>query len=344
MIINRTDKNGNVTQNINVPIQFVTKEKMLTRTIQDPQIQKQDAITLPRMSFEFVSMSPDSTRAQQAMNYNIYPNANNSVKSQYVSRPWNISCNLYIYAKNIEDLSKIAEQIFPFFTPDYTVRATMIPQMGPIDIPVVLNAFSPYMVDEGEFKTKEVLIWTLGFTMKSHFFGPVVKKPLINFVNTSIYIGDPPVSGNTANLDAFGISANIYPTASNGDFGNAGYIVFQPGLKETTFTFDPIVQNVNNFIVGETIDVSVEDGLVGNGTVLSCNSTTVVVGNTSANFWKANYPTLDPVGFSLTGETSNNMVTYAFSTQIVAANTPDPSQIAVTDPWELIIFDNEIGT
>ena len=230
MIINRTDSNGNVLQIVNVPIQFATKEKMLSRDIQDPDIQKQAALILPRMSFELKSMSYDAARATQATNFSVYPSANTSVNTQFTARPWNLDFNLYVYGKNIEDLSKITEQILPFFAPDFTVMATMVTQQGPIAIPVVLHAFSPYMEDEGKFDQREILIWTLGFTLKGYFYMPIRQQPLINFVNTSIYIGDPAVAANTPNLQAFGVSANIYNTASNGDFGNAGYLTFRPGL------------------------------------------------------------------------------------------------------------------
>ena len=50
--ITRTDKNGNQTQLIKVPITYGPKDKMLARTIQDPNIDRQTAtLPLPMISF-----------------------------------------------------------------------------------------------------------------------------------------------------------------------------------------------------------------------------------------------------------------------------------------------------
>ena len=58
----RTDKTGNPTAVIKVPITYAPKEKMLARVIQDPNINRQAAIQLPVMSFEMVGFQYDGER------------------------------------------------------------------------------------------------------------------------------------------------------------------------------------------------------------------------------------------------------------------------------------------
>jgi hypothetical protein len=51
--ITRTDKDGNVTSLLKVPVTYAPKDKMLARVIQDPSIDRQTAVApLPLISFD----------------------------------------------------------------------------------------------------------------------------------------------------------------------------------------------------------------------------------------------------------------------------------------------------
>jgi hypothetical protein len=55
--ITRTDSTGRTTEFIKVPITYAPKEKMLARSIQDPNLDRQTATpTMPFMSFEILHM------------------------------------------------------------------------------------------------------------------------------------------------------------------------------------------------------------------------------------------------------------------------------------------------
>jgi len=227
MIINRTDKSGNITQIVNVPIQYGQKEKMMTRMKEDPAINREAAIVLPRMSFFMDGITYDSSRKRATTNKLVYASGTDNVKVQYEEVPYDIHFSLYIYVKNAEDGTKIVEQILPFFTPEFTVRAFMIPNHPSFDVPVVLRQITHGDPDTQKFEDNSVLIWTLNFTIKGSFFGPIKSQPLILNVNNNIYIGT--WANTSSNVHAYGMSNVLINTiAANNEY--TGYISFTPGL------------------------------------------------------------------------------------------------------------------
>lgn len=229
VIINRTDGVGDITQIINVPVSYAQKEKMMVRMKMDPGINRQAAIVLPRMSFFFDGLSYDAGRKRGSINKLIYPLDANHVKVQYEEVPYKFHFSLYVYVKNAEDGTKIIEQIIPFFKPEFTVRAYMIPNHEAFDVSVNLMSVSHEDTDTLSLSDNSTLIWTLRFTINGSLFGPIVTSPLIKNVNSAIYVGTW-ASSNTANLEAFGMSNVVINTVSAGDASLLGYYSFTPGL------------------------------------------------------------------------------------------------------------------
>ena len=50
-----------------------------------------------------------------------------------------------------------------------------------------MNSITSEEVYDGDFNTRRVVIWTLTFTMKGYFFGPVTTKKIIKFANVNFY-------------------------------------------------------------------------------------------------------------------------------------------------------------
>ena len=101
--------------------------------------------------------------------------------------PYNIAVNLYIYAKNQDDALQIVEQIFPFFNPDLNVTINPVPEMGvKEDIPIILDSVSYEDDYEGDLETRRAIIWTLSFTVKMNFYGPITRGGLIKKVNINM--------------------------------------------------------------------------------------------------------------------------------------------------------------
>ena len=190
--ITRTDKNGRSSAYIKVPITYAPKDKMLARVLQDPNIDRPSAApTMPLMAFEMTSVDYDGSRKLNTIGRSAFrdtTNGTNKLRYQYNPVPYNFGFTLNILVKNTEDGTKIVEQILPFFTPDFTVTAILIPEIDERrDIPIILNRVSQESDYEGNLIDRTHLIWTLDFTMKAYLYGPVKKSSIIKYANNVFY-------------------------------------------------------------------------------------------------------------------------------------------------------------
>jgi hypothetical protein len=188
--ITRDNNEGEEVQRMVVPISYGPYQKFLARITQDPNLDQKAAVTLPRMSFEIVNMSYDGLRKVGSTNFFV-PSKEYQDEEwgniRYAPAPYNIDFNLYVMVKNAEDGVKIIEQILPFFKPEYTVSAKMIDGLEPLDIPIVLSSIGVEDIYEGDFETRRSLMWTLSFSMKCFYFGPVRNKKRIKFADVRLY-------------------------------------------------------------------------------------------------------------------------------------------------------------
>jgi hypothetical protein len=124
--------------------------------------------------------------------------------------PYDLNFQLNVYARNIDDGTQIVEQILPFFNPDFTVSASMVPDLGFIkDIPVVLNNVTNNIEYEGNYDSVRYVYWTLNFTMKLHYYGPITTPKIIRTVYANIH--------NDENLNPRYITKMLV-TNANGNF------------------------------------------------------------------------------------------------------------------------------
>jgi hypothetical protein len=176
-------------QRMIVPIVYAPKEDYVTRLETDPNLDKKTQITLPRMSFELLGFNYDASRKQNT-NTRQFAQTSQGLVAQYNPVPYNFDFNLYLYVRNIEDGTQIIEHILSYFTPDYTMKLNMIPEMGIVkNIPVVLNSTAQDIDYEGNFeRDTRVIIWTLAFTVKGYIFGKISDTggPITHSI-TSIY-------------------------------------------------------------------------------------------------------------------------------------------------------------
>ena len=237
--INREDTSGNVKQVVKVPLAYGPREKFLARIDgidggRDPQ-EFPFSIVLPRMGFEITSFNYAPERKLSTRNkFTEVPfNDDNGKrkKYQYNPVPYDINFTLSIFVKNTTDGTRIIEQILPFFTPEWTSTVQLVddpPIDVTLDIPLVLTGVSQDDVYEGSYEERRSLIWSLDFTMKGYFFGPVYQQGVIKLANTQIF------------------DATLYDTITDAPTGTdpvldvAARITNQPGLlannQPTTFT------------------------------------------------------------------------------------------------------------
>jgi len=220
-----------------VPIAYASKESYVMRLEEDLDLDKKVQITLPRLSFEMTGLSYDSSRKQNT-NVKNFASSSSGVKSQYNPVPYNFDFNLYLYVRNIEDGTQILEHIIPYFTPDYTIKLNMVPEMGIIkEIPVVLNSCVSDITYEGNReKDPRMIIWTLNFTVKGHIFGKSTLTGLITHSITSIY-------NNITDADIIEFSMNS--ASGNGTY-QIGETVYQGYTTQTSTATARVVLWTNN--------------------------------------------------------------------------------------------------
>jgi hypothetical protein len=238
LVVHRLNASGTPVQTIAVPIAYGPKEKFLVRIRQDPDLDQQVAIQLPRIGFELTGMMYDGTRRLTHTTRNVAAMANdkNKLKYQYVPVPYNIDMALSIFVKNADDGAQILEQIVPFFGPEWTNTINLIPDMGiSMDVPTVLTSINIDDNYEGDFISRRALIYDLRFTMKGFFFGPISHSGIIKRTSVDLNVvtsaNTEVDSGNGRPIAA--VLNGIVPRISDEDIARTGRserIVITPGL------------------------------------------------------------------------------------------------------------------
>jgi hypothetical protein len=186
------DSTDAVISTIKVPIAYGPMQKFLARIEQQPNFNKNVAITLPRLSFEIISYQYDPTRKIAPITkFCIVPNSSkNKIKKVFMPVPYNIGFRLSFAAKLQDDALQILEQILPFFQPSYNVTLNMIEGHDEKrDIPFTLSDISFKDEYEDDFNTRRAIVYDLDFTAKTYFYneiptdetGGIIKKVQIDY-------------------------------------------------------------------------------------------------------------------------------------------------------------------
>lgn len=192
IILIRENADGTENQRLIVPLEFGNKEKYVKRLQGDPELNKKTQISLPRMSYEMTGFSYDPERKLNTNNKNFAtsPTQPDNMYYQFNPVPYDFNFSLTIYTRNIEDGNQIIEQIIPYFTPDYTLKINLVPDLGIVrNIPIILNTSTQTIDSDGLFNSEvRTIYWTLNFTIKGFIFGGVkdassgiIKTATVNF-------------------------------------------------------------------------------------------------------------------------------------------------------------------
>lgn len=196
--VQRFNKSNERIQTLKVPIAYGPKEKFLTRLAQDPNLDQDVALSLPRIGFEMIGINYASNRKLPSTHKNVKVGStyNTSYTTQYRPVPYDIQFQMSFFVKNADDGTQILEQILPYFQPEWTNNIKLIPEMDlTYDVPCVLNDVTVEDTYEGSFDTRRALIWNLNFTMKGYIFGPIgttglIKRTVLNFAS-DMPVADP---------------------------------------------------------------------------------------------------------------------------------------------------------
>lgn len=172
--IKHNDGDGNDVSLIKVPIAYGPVQKFLARLDEKPDLRKKVAITLPRMSFEMTSIQYDPERKVSSVQTFQSNRTGVGPVKVYMPAPYNIGIQLSVITKYQDDMLQIVEQILPFFQPNFNLTVDLVNSIGEKrDIPIILDGINMSDDYEGDFSTRRSLVYTLNFTAKTSFFGPI---------------------------------------------------------------------------------------------------------------------------------------------------------------------------
>ena len=201
-------KDGVTVQTLAIPIAYAPKEKWLVRIEQDPMLENHTYTTLPRLSFEITNLTYDASRKTNRMNYITIHDADGNHNKMYAPVPYNIDISLYALTKTQEDGLQIIEQILPYFTPEYTLSLKTIPNSDIVmDVPIILDGVSVQDDYDGDFSTRRFVTYTMNFTLKCNFYGPIVDGKIITSSIVDINNIASTLDANIANVNTTGIPA-----------------------------------------------------------------------------------------------------------------------------------------
>ena len=204
ILIDRKDETGTTIQTIKVPLAYAPRDKFIARIQAQPtSYEKSFETYLPRMGFEMTGIQYDPARRLSVVQQNrTINNSSTSMNAQYSPTPYNVGITLYVYSKNQDDGLQIIEQILPYFNPDFNLSLKALPDLNIVnDLLIELDNISYDDEYEGDFSQRRAIIWTLNFTMKLNFFGPINRQSIIKSVNTEIF--------NTADMSNTTVSYNV---------------------------------------------------------------------------------------------------------------------------------------
>ena len=196
----RRDVNGDEIERIKVPIAYGPREKYLVRLADDPDLQREVAVTLPRISFEITGWRYDADRKLVTMTQNTRVFNDDTKRRVYNPVPYTMTVDLHIMCKYMNDMNQIVEQVLPWFTPDYTITKKEIPNELELldDIPVILTGVDFSDNYEDDWLNRRNLIYTLSFDLQMNLYGPVKEQGVIREAIVDVKI---PTGGETHEID-----------------------------------------------------------------------------------------------------------------------------------------------
>lgn len=288
-------------ERITVPIAFSPKERWLMKLQSDPTLTKSTQISLPRMSFNVISMMYDPMRKQQSLLH--MPSLAGVRNSQYVGVPYDLTFELSVMTRNIDDGNQIVEQILPMFNPDYSASVNLMTTMGYIkDIPIILNDVQEDIDWEGDFEEMRNVVHTLTFTMKVYFWGPINTAKIIRKVYANTYLdGSLSAGGSISKMNVSG----------NGR------------IKMEDIAFQ-----------GDSISTATAAGTVLN---VNASNTVIVIGGTQGNF-----QTNDTIHFASTNA-AYNLVSFDATPRLAVSIkiVPDPIDAEPEDDYGYSVTQTE---
>ena len=258
MTIVKKNADGSERVSVQVPLSYAAREKFIQRLNEDTRLDDDTdpnphvQLSLPRMSFNMLSMSYDAVRKRNTIHRRRIKDIEGDqeyLSYQYAEVPYNIGFELSVYASTFEDGLQIIEQIVPYFTPEFNVTFQKAGGTSDIntkiDLPIILESVNLDYNYLGDFEERRILIWTLNFNVKTNLYGPIKREKTI--LDSSITLFDldgftsGQITGHTGGDEYRSLTGNTYYGAvSRIDIGiSGGTGIFVDGSQETPNAIPP---------------------------------------------------------------------------------------------------------
>jgi hypothetical protein len=171
-----------------VPLIFSQKEKFVEAFTTGENMNDTDFdITFPRMGFELSGINFAPERHVNPLNQILDTMDDGEEVLTYNRIPYDLTFDLFIGARKLEDSLKVLESIIPFFTPELTVTIRDREDFQlETNVPIVLNSTALQIDYEGSFDSRRQIMWTLNFTVKGYYYPDRratnrIKQTILNF-------------------------------------------------------------------------------------------------------------------------------------------------------------------
>jgi hypothetical protein len=181
---------------IRVPITYAPQEKFIRRLLEPSSITDGTRIEtqLPKLSYIMSTVRADQSRRRNKLTPittatqvgGECPATGDQILEQV---PVNVSFNLFVYTRHIDDTLQIAEQIIPYFNPDHIIQMELNDVQENVQIPIVMldnNISEKY---DGDFMNRRINISSFSFMAKSYIYGPIRSYTRITDVGNIIIDG-----------------------------------------------------------------------------------------------------------------------------------------------------------
>lgn len=178
---------------IAVPLIFSQKEKFIDAVTSGADYDMDDAtydIMFPKMGFEVTGFNFAPERHTNPIHQMLDTNDDGEEYLMYNRVPYDVTFDLFVGAKKLNDSLKVVEQIVPFFNPELTLTIKDKEEFQlETNIPIVLNSVALNIDYEGSLDTKRTILWTLNFTAKAYYYPDIrettrIKNTVMNFTET----------------------------------------------------------------------------------------------------------------------------------------------------------------
>lgn len=167
---------------ITVPLHYAQREKFMevVEKIGDKTAPIKN-VTMPIMGFEMTAFNPAPERAKNQLHK--ITNLNNDKEFMYNRVPWDVTFELYIATKKLDDSFKIVEQILPTFSPGLTVKVKDFPKFsGESNMVFDLTSASMNIQYEDDFSDVRHILWNISFTVKTYLYRDIKQSERIQNV------------------------------------------------------------------------------------------------------------------------------------------------------------------